>query len=138
MVCEACYVVIGKQLTAQVSPRRISALINLWGLVLVTPLGLWQALSFDFGAVRPALWGLLVFYSLAASMITVWLWMKGLGQVAAAQSGIFMVMVPVSAAAVGVFVLGEPFSAGHVIAFFLALAGLLLATWPDRGPGAPG
>ncbi|MBL8331944.1 MAG: DMT family transporter, partial [Rubrivivax sp.] len=41
--CEACYVVIGKRLTGQVSPRRISALINLWGLALVTPLGLWQA-----------------------------------------------------------------------------------------------
>ena len=37
-VCEASYVVIGKRLTAGVSPRRISALINLWGLVLVTPL----------------------------------------------------------------------------------------------------
>ena len=38
--CEASYVVIGKKLTGQVSPRRISALINLWGLALVTPFGL--------------------------------------------------------------------------------------------------
>src|SRR6185436_11499813 len=43
VVCEASYVVIGKRLTAQLSPRRISALINLWGLVLVTPFGAWQA-----------------------------------------------------------------------------------------------
>src|SRR5512137_26267 len=52
VLCEACYVVIGKRLTGNVSPRRISALINLWGLALVTPLGLWQALSFDFAVVR--------------------------------------------------------------------------------------
>ena len=144
VVCEACYVIIGKRLTAQVSPRRISALINLWGLALVTPLGLWQASTFDFGSIGAATWVLLVFYALAASMITVWLWMAGLGQVPAAKSGVFMVMVPVSAAAVGVLVLGEPFGAGHAMAFALALAGLLLATWPvrssagaDRGPSTP-
>jgi len=132
VVCEACYVVIGKRLTGNVSPRRISALINLWGLVLVTPLGLWQALSFDFGAVQPATWGLLVFYALAASMVTVWLWMKGLQQVPAPRAGVFSVMLPVSAAAIGVGVLGEPFTAMHGVAFGMALAGVLLATWPAR------
>lgn len=133
VLCEAAYVVIGKRLTAQVSPRRISALINLWGFALVTPLGLWQAASFDFAVVSPGTWALLVFYALAASMVTVWLWMAGLKHVPAARSGIFMVMIPVSAAAVGVLVLGEPFGAAHALAFALALAGLLLVTWPARG-----
>lgn len=130
--CEACYVVIGKRLTGQVSPRRISALINLWGLALVTPLGLWQALSFDFGSVKASTWGLLVFYALAASMVTVWLWMKGLQQVPAPRAGVFSVMLPVSAAMIGVGVLGEPFTALHALAFAAALAGVLLATWPQR------
>ena len=131
VLCEASYVVIGKRLTASVSPRRISALINLWGLVLVTPFGLWQALSFDFAAVPAPTWGLLVFYAIAASMVTVWLWMRGLKQVPAAQAGVFTVMLPLAAAAVGVFFLGERFTAGHAAAFVLALVGLLLATWPD-------
>jgi drug/metabolite transporter (DMT)-like permease len=134
VLCEASYVVIGKRLTGNVSPRRISALINLWGLALVTPFGLWQARSFDFGAVPPATWLLLVFYAVAASMVTVWLWMRGLRQVPSSRAGVFTVMLPVSAALVGVVVLGEAFSAAHVAAFALALAGLLLATWPDR-PG---
>lgn len=130
--CEACYVVIGKRLTGNVSPRRISALINLWGLALVTPFGLWQAWSFDFGAVAGGTWALLVFYALAASMVTVWLWMRGLQEVPAPRAGVFSVMLPVSAALVGVLFLGEPFGAGHAAAFGLALAGLLLATWPTR------
>ena len=129
--CEASYVVIGKRLTAQVSPRRISALINLWGLVLMTPLGLWQALDFDFGAVAAPTWGLLLFYSIAASVVTVWLWMRGLSQVPAAQAGVFTVCLPVSAAAVGVLLLGEPFGLPHAAAFLLALTGLILATWPQ-------
>ncbi|MFG5407714.1 DMT family transporter [Piscinibacter sakaiensis] len=136
--CEASYVVIGKRLTGRVSARRISALVNLWGLVLVTPFGLWQALSFDFGAVAGREWLLLLFYSLAASMVTVWLWMTGLRQVPASSAGVFTVMLPVSAAAVGVLFLGERFSTAQVAAFALALAGVLLATWPARRPAAPG
>jgi len=130
--CEASYVVIGKRLTGQVSPRRISALINLWGLALVTPFGLWQALRFDFGAVDAGTWTLLVFYALAASMVTVWLWMKGLQRVPAPQAGVFTVFLPLAAAAVGVGWLGEPAGTGHAVALGLAIAGLLLATWPAR------
>jgi drug/metabolite transporter (DMT)-like permease len=132
VVCEASYVVIGKQLTGNVSPRRISALINLWGLALVTPLGLWQASSFDFASVPAGSWGLLVFYAVAASMVTVWLWMRGLQHVPSSQAGVFTVLLPVSAALVGVLALGEAFGVAHMLAFGLALAGLLLATWPER------
>ncbi len=132
VVCEAIYVVIGKKLTGNVSPRRISALINLWGLALVTPLGAWQALSFDFSAVHAATWLLLFFYAIAASMVTVWLWMTGLKHVPASSAGVFTVLLPVSAAAVGVLFLGESFSATQAAAFSLALLGVVLATWPER------
>ena len=132
VVCEASYVVIGKRLTGAVSPRRISALINLWGLALVTPFGLWQASRFDFSAVSLPHWGLLVFYALAASMVSVWLWMRGLRHVPSSRAGVFTVLLPVSAALVGVLALGESFGVAHVAAFALALAGLLLATWPER------
>ena len=132
VLCEASYVVIGKKLTGQVSPKRISALINLWGLALVAPFGIWQALRFDFGAVAAPSWWLLAFYSIAASMVTVWLWMTGLKHVPASKAGIFTVLLPVAAAAVGVLFLGERFSAAQAAAFALALVGVVLATWPAR------
>ena len=132
VLCEASYVVIGKRLTGNVSPRRISALINLWGLALVTPFGLWQAWSFPFASVPLPMWGLLGFYAIAASVVTVWLWMHGLRHVPSSRAGVFTVLLPVSAAAVGIVVLGEPFGAAHLAAFGLAIAGLLLATWPER------
>lgn len=129
--CEAGYVVIGKKLTAQVSAKRISALINLWGLVLVTPLGLWQALSFDFSLPNLSIWGLLLFYAGAASMVTVWLWMTGLRQVPAAKAGVFMVFLPVATGLVGL-ALGERLSAVQALAYAMALSGVLLATAPSR------
>ena len=134
VACEAGYVVMGKKLTGHVGPRRISALINLWGLALVTPFGLWQALRFDFTSVAAGSWCLLVFYSIAASVATVWLWMTGLKHVPASKAGVFSVLLPVSAAAVGVILLGERFTAAQAAAFALALAGVGLATWPSRAP----
>lgn len=134
VTCEATYVVIGKKLTGNVGPKRISALINLWGLALVTPFGLWQAMSFDFSSVPSGSWWLLLFYSIAASVVTVWLWMTGLKHVPASSAGIFTVLLPVSAAAVGVLFLGERVSAAQAGAFGLALVGVVLATWPARPP----
>ncbi|CAN5168192.1 DMT family transporter [soil metagenome] len=131
VACEACYVVIGKKLTAHVSPKRISALINLWGLALVTPLGLWQALSFDFSAPGLSVWGLLGFYAAAASVVTVWLWMTGLRQVPAAKAGVFMVFLPVTTALIGLL-LGETMSLQQALAYGLALGGVVLATWPPK------
>jgi drug/metabolite transporter (DMT)-like permease len=128
VVCEASYAVIGKALTGVLGPKRITSLINLWGFVLVTPFGLYSALHFDFGSVAPGAWLLLVFYALAASIWTVWLWMTGLKVVPAAQAGVFTVMLPVSAALVGVLVLGESLSGVQVLAFAAALVGVVLAT----------
>jgi drug/metabolite transporter (DMT)-like permease len=133
VVCEASYVVIGKRLTEGLSPKRISAVINLWGFALVTPFGIWAAWQFDFTTVAAPVWGLLVFYALAASMWTVWLWMTGLKVVPASQAGVFTVMLPVSAAAIGVLFMGERLTSLQALAFGIALLGLVLATLPGQG-----
>ena len=132
VLCEAAYAVIGKKLTGVLSPKRITALINLWGFALVTPLGLWMAWGFDFSAVAPSTWVLLLFYSLAASVWTVWLWMTGLKIIPANQAGMFTVLLPISAAAVGVLALGETLNGTQMGAFAIALTGVLLATLPQR------
>lgn len=137
VVCEAAYAVIGRKLTRTLSARRISTLINLWGLVLMTPLGLTQAWHFDFGMVEASLWGLLLFYGLAASVWTVWLWMRGLRVVPAAQSGVFTVFLPISAATVGILALGEGTNAMQMAAFAIALLGVVLATRPADSPPTP-
>ncbi|MGI9217011.1 MAG: DMT family transporter [Hydrogenophaga sp.] len=138
VVCEASYVVIGKRLTDGLGPKRISAIINLWGFALVTPAGLWAAWHFDFSAVDAPLWLLLLFYGLAASVWTVWLWMTGLKTVPASRAGVFTVMLPVSAAAVGVLFMGERLTGMQLLAFGIALLGLVLATLPGRDAAPKG
>ncbi len=138
VVCEAAYAVIGKKLTGMLSPKRITALINLWGFVLMTPMGLYLALRFDFGSVRPGVWVLLVFYALAASVWTVWLWMTGLKTVPAAKAGVFTVMLPVASALVGVLALGETLGGVQLLGFAVALLGVVLATLPARAAAPSG
>jgi len=132
VTCEAIYVVVGKKLAATVGPKRISAIINLWGLVLVAPFALWQLRGFSPSFIPESSWWLLLAYSIAASVVTVWLWMTGLKRVPAASAGIFTVFLPISAAAVGATFYGEEFTRSQAAAFALALAGVALAAWPAR------
>ncbi|HQR21479.1 MAG TPA: DMT family transporter [Burkholderiaceae bacterium] len=126
VVCEATYVIVGKRLAATRAPLRVSALINLWGLALITPFGLWQLADFGLGSVDLPTWGLLVFYSLAASLFAVWMWVAGLKHVPANQAGVFTVALPLAATAVGTLVLGEAFTVIHATALVLASAGVVL------------
>jgi len=130
--CEAVYVVIGKRLTATLSAMRISALINLFGLALMTPFGIWQAIGYPFAGVTTGVWGLLVFYALAASVFSTWLWLSGLKLVPASHSGVFTIAMPLAASVVAVAFLGERFTGVHAVAFAFAAAGVLLITWPTR------
>jgi drug/metabolite transporter (DMT)-like permease len=135
VICEAIYVVIGKKLTENVSAKRVSALINLVGLVLILPLGLWQAVGFAFGTVATGTWLLLIFYALAASQWAVWLWMTGLKTVPASQAGVFTVALPIAATLIGIVLLGERFTVAHGVAFACAVTGVLLiaaAPAPDK------
>jgi drug/metabolite transporter (DMT)-like permease len=132
VVCEATYVIVAKRLAATRTPLRVSALVNLWGLALITPLGLAQLMRYDLSTITPPLWALLVFYALAASLFAVWMWVAGLKHVPANQAGVFTVALPLAATAVGVFVLGEPFTALHAIAMALAAAGMVLISTAPR------
>ena len=134
--CEATYVILGKRLTALLSPKRISALINLIGLVLMLPLGLWQARTFDFSALSANTWLLLVFYSVSASMISTWLWLSGLKSVPASHSGVFTIALPLAASVVGVLWLNEVFSLAHGLAFACALTGIILIATAKASPSA--
>ena len=132
VVCEAIYVIISKRLSATRSPLRVSALINLLGLLLIAPLGLWQLGSFDLRTLTASLWLLLIFYSLAASLFAVWMWVAGLKNVAASHAGVFTVALPIAATLVGIFFLGETFNWLQAAALACAGAGIVLISAAGR------
>ncbi len=131
--CEAIFVVLGKRLTtASVGPMQIAAWMNLVGLALMLPMGIWQGAHFDFARITPMLWILIACYAIGASVLSTWLWLTGLKHVPASQAGVFTTALPVSSALVGIVFLGERPTAVHAIAFACALAGILLMTRAKR------
>jgi drug/metabolite transporter (DMT)-like permease len=129
--CEALFVVFGKRLSASRTPMRISAWFNLWGLALTALPGLWQLARIDASAIAPRFWAYLAFYSLAASVVAVPLWMSGLRRISAGFAGVFTVGLPLSTTVVAVAVLGERLTWLHAVALPCALLAILLAAWPS-------
>ena len=134
--CEAIYVILGKRLTASLSAMRISALINLFGLALIAPFGLWQLRQFDLSSLGGGTLALLGYYAIAASVVSTWLWLTGLKHVPAHHAGVFTIALPLTATLIGVFVLGESLTGAHLIAFALAVAGIVLVTTATQRDGA--
>jgi drug/metabolite transporter (DMT)-like permease len=126
VLCEASYVIIAKRLAATRAPLRVSALINVWGLVLIAPFGLYQLGGFDLSVLDPGHWTLLIFYSLSASLFAVWMWVAGLKHVPANHAGVFTVALPLTATAIGVLLLGETFTPLHAAALACAASGIVL------------
>lgn len=134
--CEATYVVLGKRLSsAGLGAMQISAWINLAGLCLMLPLGLWQASSFDFARIGPGLWTLIALYALGASVVSTWLYLTGLKHVPASEAGVFTAALPLTSAIVGVLFLDERLTLLHLFAFACALAGIVVVTRRRSGDG---
>ena len=137
VLCEAIYVIFARRLAGRRSALRVSALINLWGLALIAPWGLARWHEVPFATIGLGLWALLAFYSIAASLVAVWLWMTGMKVVPASEAGVFTVALPISATLVGVLLLGESFSLLHALALLLATTGVVLIATAPAARSAP-
>ncbi|HWX01544.1 DMT family transporter [Collimonas sp.] len=131
VLCEATYVVLSKRLTQTLSPLRITAYSHLFGLLLMLPIGLTAALSFDFSVVTASMWLLILWYAVAASVFVFWLWLTGTKHVQANVAGIFTALMPLAAAFIGVVFLHESLGWAHFVALALVLTGIAVASWPQ-------
>jgi drug/metabolite transporter (DMT)-like permease len=134
VICEASYVVLAKKLSAYLSPKRGSALLNAWGWALTLPFAAWQFwdTGFELSGISAGQWALLGYYAVAASVLSTWLWFTGLRHVPANQAGVYTVALPITAAILGVVVFGEVFSVWHAAALGLAVASVVCASWPAK------
>ncbi|PFH08543.1 threonine/homoserine efflux transporter RhtA [Collimonas sp. PA-H2] len=130
VLCEATYVVLSKRLAQTLSPLRITAYSHLFGLLLMLPIGLTAALSFDFSVVTASMWLLIIWYAVAASVIVFWFWLTGTKHVQANVAGIFTALMPLAAAFIGVVFLHESLGWAHFVALALVLTGIAVASWP--------
>ncbi|GHD56416.1 DMT family transporter [Jeongeupia chitinilytica] len=132
--CESLYVILSRRLTQTLPAIEICAYTHAIGLALMLPLGLYAAQGFDFAVIDARTWALIVWYGLAASVFSFWLWMKGIRHVPGQLAGVFTAVLPVAAAGYGIVFLGEAPTLAHGVALACVLAGIVIASlqWPSR------
>ena len=126
--CESLYVILSRRLTQTLAPLDICAYTHLFGFLLMLPVGLTGALSFDFASVPAGIWWLALWYGLSASVFSFCLWMMGIRHVPGSIAGVFTAVLPVAAALYGIAFLGERPTPAHGIALACVVAGIALAS----------
>jgi len=126
VLCEASFVLLGKRLAPPYRPLRLALGANLVGLVLSLPLALLELPAFDPASVRPQMWALGTWYALAASVICLWLWYRGLPHVETWLAGLATAAIPLAALATSALYLGETIGGSKLAGAALVIAGIVL------------
>jgi drug/metabolite transporter (DMT)-like permease len=126
--CESLYVILSRRLTQTLAPLEICAYTHLFGLLLMLPVGLPSALSFDYASVPAGVWAIVLWYGLSASVFSFCLWMMGIRHVPGSIAGVFSAVLPVAAALYGMVFLGERPTPAHGIALACVIVGIALAS----------
>lgn len=126
--CESLYVILSRRLTQTLPPLDICAYTHLFGFLLMLPVGLPGALSFDFTSVPAGIWWLALWYGLSASVFSFCLWMMGIRHVPGSIAGVFTAVLPVAAAIYGIAFLDERPTPAHGVALACVVAGIALAS----------
>lgn len=126
VLCEASFVFLGKRLAPPYRPLRLALGANLVGLVLAAPLALIDAPAFDARAVTPGMWLLGTWYALAASVICLWLWYRGLPYVETWLAGLATSAIPLAALAASALFLGETIGPAKLAGAALVIAAIAL------------
>jgi drug/metabolite transporter (DMT)-like permease len=137
VLCEASFVVLGKRLAPPYRPLRLSFGANLAGLVLAVPLVLIDAPALDLAAIRPGMWLLGTWYALAASVLCLWLWYRGLPHVETWLAGLATAAIPVAALAASALYLGETIDPTKLAGAALVISAIVLGALSSRPAASP-
>jgi drug/metabolite transporter (DMT)-like permease len=136
VLCEASFVILGKRLAPPYRPLRLAFGANLVGLAFAIPLVVFDAPAIDLLAIRPAMWLLGTWYALAASVICLWLWYRGLPHVETWLAGLSTAAIPVVALATSALFLGETIGAAKLAGAALVIAAIVLGALSSRPTSA--
>ncbi len=129
VLCEAAFVILAKRLAPRYQPFRLALGANLVGLVLALPLLAVDWPTLQLAAIAPATWAAMAWYALVASILSLWLWYRGLPHVETWRAGIATAALPIAALTVSATTLGEPLTPLRLAGAALVIAGIVAAAW---------
>lgn len=129
--CEAAYTLLGKRLTADLSPLAIAAVASVLAGVLFAPVAAVQSADFSWSGPSPSDWAALLWWGAATMGLGSVLWFRGMMRVSGTTASGFMAVMPVSALLLSYVLLGEAFRWIHIVGLAAVLAGLAAITYAD-------
>jgi drug/metabolite transporter (DMT)-like permease len=123
--CEATYSLVGKRLTADLSPLGISVGVALVATAVFAPFAAWDAVHMSWGDATVGDWLAVLWWGAGTFALGSWLWFEGMKRTTPARASAFMAVMPVSALVLSYVLLGEAFRWGQVAGMGLVLAGLI-------------
>ncbi len=124
VISGALFPICVKSIANKVSPNLISLLFNIFGLILFLPFTVHEIAGFQFSMITLSTWVLIVFYSLAANVLYVSLWNKGLAIVPANTASLFIAIMPITTTILAYFFLHEILTPLQAVGMLLVLLAL--------------
>lgn len=126
VVVESLFLLIRKTIQEELSPLAVSSLISILATLIFLPLGLNQAMRFNFAALPPEAWASVIYYAVAVTILAYLCWFGGVTRVTANVAGVFTSVLPVSALILSALVLDRPVTQAHMVGCGLALGSIVL------------
>lgn len=126
VIFESIFLLIRKTVPEPLSPLAVSTIISLFGLVWFLPVGAYEMLTIDLGAISVTGWLTVVYYGAFVTVLAYLFWFAGITKVPASTAGVFTAVMPVSALVLSVVVLGEPVGIAQLVGCGCVLGGIVL------------
>jgi drug/metabolite transporter (DMT)-like permease len=126
---EALFTALGKPIVRKLPALAIATYVTTFGLVMFTPMALWEVRTFDFTAVPLIAWLPIVYYGVFVTAGAFLLWYWAIARVPASTAAVFLGILPISGVALSYGLLSEQFRWSHLVGLAAVLAGIACVTW---------
>lgn len=126
VVVESLFLLLRKNIAEALSPLAVSTLISLFATLFFLPVGLHEALSFDFTKPDLLAWANIVYYAVVVTILAYLCWFAGIVHVRAASAASVTALLPVSSLFFSATVLSERVTTQQVGGCALVLLGIAL------------
>jgi len=129
IACEACYTLIGKKATDNLSPLFASFMASLMSIPLFLLLALIDFRQVDFEQIELTTWAALLWWGIGTLGAGSALWYAGVARAEGTTAAGFMAVMPLSALLLSYLLLDEAFRVIHLLGIGLVLASVALMSW---------
>jgi drug/metabolite transporter (DMT)-like permease len=124
MICWTLYTVGSRPLLDRHSPVLVTALGIVFGTALYAAAALPTVLAVDWSAVKPAVWGAILYSAVFSMVIAYLIWYVAVQRVGSSRTSIYNNVTPIVAMLVAALSLGEPITVAKALGAAAVLGGV--------------